>query len=131
VPKTSFGQATSIASFFASFPIDGILGLAFQSLAEDNVVPPFINAFNQGLLDQELFTVYLDTEGDAVSGSKRAGGVFTYAGLDTVNCGDVIDTVPLSADTYFEFDIDGTSHPLFTSPSFLSLKHFLSLLMIF
>jgi hypothetical protein len=59
VPRTVFGQANSIAAFFTDEPLDGILGLAFQSLAVDNVVPPLINAINQQLLDQPLFTVWL------------------------------------------------------------------------
>jgi hypothetical protein len=109
IPKTTFGQATHLGDFFGNSPIDGILGLAFQSLAEDNVVPPVINAINQGLLDQPIINVFLDTEGNNDGGSRRAGGVFTYGGLDTDNCGDVIDYVKLSSDTYFEFKIDGVN----------------------
>ncbi len=32
-----------------------------------------------------------------------AGGVFTYGGLDTQNCGDVMGYQPLSSATYFQF----------------------------
>jgi hypothetical protein len=47
VPKTTFGQATDIADVFAQDPaIDGILGLAFTSLAVDNVIPPFVRNFD-------------------------------------------------------------------------------------
>jgi len=103
VPKTTFGQATSIASFFADDPVDGILGLAFTSLAVDNVVPPLINANNQGLLDKPLFTVFLEERGSA---ANVPGGVYTYGGLDTQNCGDVIAYQPLSSATYFQFKMD-------------------------
>lgn len=103
VPKTTFGQATSIASFFAQDPIDGILGLAFTSLAVDNVVPPLINAINQGLLDKPLFTVYLEERGAV---DNVPGGVYTYGGLDTQNCGDVIAYQKLSSATYFQFKMD-------------------------
>lgn len=48
VPMTTFGQATSLAQFFDGQPLDGILGLAFQSLAVDGVKPPFIEAVDQG-----------------------------------------------------------------------------------
>ncbi len=36
-----------MSDVFSTVPIDGILGLAFQSLAIDHVVPPLINAVNQ------------------------------------------------------------------------------------
>jgi len=109
IPKTVFGQATELGDFFANMPMDGILGLAFKSLAEDSVEPPLIQAYNQGLLDQPIINVFLDTEGNTESGSQRAGGVFTYGGLDTDNCGDVIDYVPLSSATYYEFNVDSVN----------------------
>lgn len=103
VPKTTFGQATSIASFFANDPIDGILGLAFTSIAEDNVPPVLINANNQGLLDKPLFTVWLEEKGKAATGV--VGGVYTYGAVDTKNCGPVIAYQPLSSATYYQFSV--------------------------
>lgn len=89
VPKTQFGQATTIAEFFDGEPFDGILGLAFTELSVDYVTPPLINAINQGfslrgmewglgLLDQHLFTVYLMHDYD---GENIFGGIFTYGGV--------------------------------------------------
>jgi hypothetical protein len=112
VPTTKFGQATTIAAFFAQDPIDGILGLAFQSLAVDNVVPPLINAINQGLLTQPIFTVYLQRKGGA---ENVRGGIFTYGGLDTANCGAVIAYEPLSSATYFQFRMTTIAVGTFTS----------------
>uniref|UniRef100_A0A7E4UWB0 Peptidase A1 domain-containing protein n=1 Tax=Panagrellus redivivus TaxID=6233 RepID=A0A7E4UWB0_PANRE len=103
VPKTTFGQATSIASFFAQDPIDGILGLAFTSLAVNNVVPPLINAINQNLLDKPLFTVYLQEKGAV---DNVPGGVYTYGAVDTQNCGAVIAYQKLSSATYYQFKMD-------------------------
>ncbi|CAJ0939396.1 unnamed protein product, partial [Mesorhabditis belari] len=103
VPNTVFGQATQISSDFKNDATDGILGLAFQSLAVDNVVPVLVNAINQGLLDQPLFTVWLQHRG-AVEGA--AGGVFTYGAVDQTNCGQVIAYQPLSSATYFQFKVD-------------------------
>ncbi|CAJ0939248.1 unnamed protein product, partial [Mesorhabditis belari] len=112
VPTTTFGQANSIAAFFTGDPIDGILGLAFTSIAVDSVVPPFINAINQGLVDAPLFTVYLMHDG-AQDGAY--GGVYTYGGLDTQNCGDVIAYQPLSSATYFQFKMDGVKSGSYSS----------------
>lgn len=106
VPTTTFGIANEMSNDFKTDPADGILGLAFTSLAVDRVTPPLINAMEQGLLDQNLFTVWLEHEG-----SKRGvgGGVFTYGSIDTVNCGPVIAYQPLSSATYWEFKAGGFS----------------------
>ncbi|GMS91900.1 hypothetical protein PENTCL1PPCAC_14075, partial [Pristionchus entomophagus] len=100
VPKCTFGQATSIAAFFKNDVIDGILGLAFQALAVDNVKPPFIEAVDQKLVQQPLFTVFLENEGNK---QNVPGGVYTYGAIDTHNCGPIIAYQPLSSATYFEF----------------------------
>ncbi|CAO4380419.1 unnamed protein product [Caenorhabditis nigoni] len=100
VPNTVFGQATSLAAFFEGQPLDGILGLAFKSIAVDQVTPPFINAINQNLVDLPVFTVFLEHEGDQ-NGVK--GGVYTYGGIDSTNCGPVIAYQPLSSATYYQF----------------------------
>jgi len=106
VPKTLFGQATQISSDFSGDATDGILGLAFTSLAVDQVVPPLINAINQGLLDQPLFTVYLQHRGAL---DNVAGGVFTYGAIDTTNCGPIMAYQPLSSATYFQFQMASIS----------------------
>jgi hypothetical protein len=112
IPRTTFGQATSIAAFFADEPLDGILGLAFQSLAVDNVVPPLIEAISQGLLDQPIFTVYLMRDGSA---ENVRGGVFTYGGLDPQNCDAVRAYQPLSSATYWQFVMAGIGAGTFSS----------------
>jgi hypothetical protein len=100
VPKTVFGQATQIDQDLQQDVADGILGLAFQSLAVDNVVPPLVNAINQGLLDNPYFTVFLQEKG---AQDNVPGGVFTYGGLDGTNCGANVVWQPLSSATYFQF----------------------------
>uniref|UniRef100_A0A914WVT8 Peptidase A1 domain-containing protein n=1 Tax=Plectus sambesii TaxID=2011161 RepID=A0A914WVT8_9BILA len=97
-----FGQATWVAPFFAQQPIDGILGLAFTALAVNNVVPPFINAVNHSVVSEPIFTVYLMHNGPV---EMPKGGVFTYGGLDTENCEDVIAYEPLSSASYWQFKL--------------------------
>uniref|UniRef100_A0A914DTL8 Peptidase A1 domain-containing protein n=1 Tax=Acrobeloides nanus TaxID=290746 RepID=A0A914DTL8_9BILA len=106
VPKTTFGQATSIDMDLQQDVADGILGLAFQSLAVDNVVPPLVNAINQNLLDNPYFTIYLQEKGAV---ENVPGGTFTYGGFDTQNCGALIAWQPLSSATYFQFRMNGIS----------------------
>jgi len=98
-----FGQATSIAQFFANQPFDGILGLAWPSLSVDQVVPIMQNLLPQ--LTRPLFTVFLAQKG---ADNGVPGGYFTYGGLDAINCqvGNV-RYVPLSSQTYWQFPIQG------------------------
>lgn len=49
---------------------------------------PLLNAIQQGLLDDPLFTVYLEKHGFT---SNVPGGRFTYGAVDIDNCGPVID----------------------------------------
>lgn len=113
VPNTNFGRATRMQGF-SDDPTDGILGLAFQSISVNNVVPPLINAINQQLLDMPLFTVWL-TKNGPVEGVR--GGVFTYGAIDTTNCGPVIAYQPLSSATYWQFRIAGVSCGSYASNS--------------
>ncbi|GMT03233.1 hypothetical protein PENTCL1PPCAC_25407, partial [Pristionchus entomophagus] len=64
--------------------------------------PPFIEAVNQKLVQQPLFTVWLEHEGNM---QNVPGGVFTYGAIDTTNCGPVIAWQTLSSATYFEFKL--------------------------
>ncbi|CAD5232187.1 unnamed protein product [Bursaphelenchus xylophilus] len=102
IPHTTFGQATHMAQVFANQPIDGILGLAFQALAVNNAIPPLVNAINQNLLNQSLFSVWLAGE----SSNSSAGGAFTYGGIDTEHCADEINYVNLTRAAYWQFRLD-------------------------
>lgn len=105
VPNVTFGQATTLSKDMNGDAADGILGLAFRSIAVDDVEPPLIAAIRLGLLDKPLFTVYLDTEG--VNFTNQRGGLFTYGGLDSENCAADVNYVKLSSDSWWEFDIEG------------------------
>lgn len=47
-------------SGFKNDPVDGIVGLAFKSIAVEGVTPPLIAAIEQNILQTPLFTVWLD-----------------------------------------------------------------------
>jgi len=107
IPSTTFGQATSLASFFTDQPLDGILGLAFRSLSEDDVQPVFQHAVELGLVDQNLFTVWLKADGGDAEGEK--GGQITYGGFDTDHCDSTVTYFSLSSETWWEFNLDGVA----------------------
>merc|ERR1711916_22565 len=69
-----FGEADFMASFFEDFPIDGILGLAYQDIATDDVVPVFDNMISQGLVESPEFSVYLSSTPEDMTSSIVFGG---------------------------------------------------------
>eukprot|EP00122_Pirum_gemmata_P016259 Pgem_evm1s15195 len=105
VNKQVFGTAYSMASFFSGTTMDGILGLAFQSLASDNVAPVHVNMLNEGILteDNALFSFYLsDTPGDA----SASGSYLTFGYIDPSSYIGSISYIPVSSQTYWEIKMD-------------------------
>ena len=56
-----FGEAIDQpGKTFVDSKFDGILGMAWPSIAEDNVVPVFQNMISQGLVSEQMFGFYLN-----------------------------------------------------------------------
>jgi len=104
VDDQPFGEATSLAAFFAGQPMDGICGLGFQALAVDRVIPPVYNMIQQNLLDNPWFTVWMTADGNV---QGKNGGQITLGDYDTAHCSSTCDWVSLSSATYYEFILDG------------------------
>jgi len=102
IKSQTFAEVThepGIAFIAAKF--DGILGLAFDSIAVDHVTPPFNNMVAQSLVDEPIFSFYINRhegEGELVLGGTNPAhyeGPFTW--------------VPLTNETYWEFALDSVS----------------------
>ncbi|KAF7633454.1 Peptidase A1 domain-containing protein [Meloidogyne graminicola] len=107
IPNIVFGQATTIDKHTGNEPIDGIIGLAFQSIAINNIEPPLSAAFR--LLSKPIFTVFLTTLNN--NNQKKlikggGGGQLTYGGYDNINCGKIIGWTPLINNSYYIFEIE-------------------------
>jgi saccharopepsin len=77
---------------------DGILGLAYDTIAVSNVVPPFYYLVNQGLLDQPVFAFRLGT-------SEEDGGEATFGGIDSSAYNGKITYAPVRRKAYWEVEL--------------------------
>ncbi|XP_038578669.1 LOW QUALITY PROTEIN: pepsin A-like [Micropterus salmoides] len=102
VANQVFGLSQTEAPFMASMQADGILGLAFQSIASDNVVPVFDNMIQQGLVSQPMFSVYL-------SGNSDQGSEVVFGGVDSSHYTGQITWIPLTSATYWQIQMDSVT----------------------
>ena len=73
--------------------------MAYKSIAADKVTPVWYNVMDQKLLTKNQFTFYLT---DAPKGS-----VLMLGDVDSHYYTGPINKVPLTNETYFEFQLDG------------------------
>ncbi|XP_036151758.1 pepsin A [Myotis myotis] len=90
---------TEPGSFLYYAPFDGILGLAYPSIASSGATPVFDNMWNQGLVSQDLFSVYL-------SPNDQSGSVVMFGGIDSSYYTGTLNWVPLSSETYWQITVD-------------------------
>jgi saccharopepsin len=97
-----FAEATSEPGLaFAFGRFDGILGLGFDAISVNKIVPPFYKMIEQGLLDEPVFAFYLgdaNKEGD----SSEA----TFGGIDKDHYTGELINIPLRRKAYWEVDLD-------------------------
>lgn len=79
----SFGAMSELAAFFATSPIDGILGMAWPSISDQGLPLVFDLLFEQGLIERNSFSMYLSQEPSSAGSELILGGVDPkfYTGL--------------------------------------------------
>lgn len=103
IPHQEFAEATSEPGLaFAFGKFDGILGLAYDTISVNKIVPPVYNAVNQGLLDEAKFSFYL---GDT-NKNPDDGGVCTFGGIDESKFSGKITYLPVRRKAYWEVSLD-------------------------
>ncbi|VDK17883.1 unnamed protein product [Anisakis simplex] len=105
IPHQSFGVAERIGRTFSLQPIDGIFGMAWPKIASDNIEPPLQRILRK--FGEPMFTVWMSRSADIALGG--VGGVVTYGGFDSVHCSANISWVNLTAQTFWQFSIQGYS----------------------
>lgn len=81
---------------------DGLFGLAFQSIATNNIVPPFYNMLEQGLFEEPVFSFWLNR-----NPFHKFGGELIFGGSDPSKYSGNFTYIPLSSATHWEIQMDG------------------------
>ncbi|KAF1314343.1 Aspartic protease, partial [Globisporangium splendens] len=102
VANQAFAEITvtsGLGSLYSTGKFDGILGLAFDSISENNLPTPFGTLVNNGALDEPVFAFYLGkTDGGA--------GELTFGGIDSSRYTGDITYVPVTQKTYWSVNLD-------------------------
>jgi len=105
IKNQDFAESTKEPGLtFAFGKFDGILGLGFDTISVNGIVPPFYNMINQGLLDKKLFSFYLG-DADAGEGEDGQGGEALFGGIDESRFTGKIRYAPVRRKGYWEVEL--------------------------
>ena len=106
IQHQDFAEATSEPGLaFAFGRFDGIMGLGYDTISVNKIVPPFYNMLDQGLLDEPLFAFYLGDTANGDSDSSEA----TFGGVNENRYTGKLTKIPLRRKAYWEVDLDAIS----------------------
>ncbi|XP_053249326.1 cathepsin E [Podarcis raffonei] len=88
-------------STFLDSEFDGILGLAYPSLAVDGVTPVFDNMMAQNLVNLPIFSVYLNRNPDS-----SIGGELIFGGFDPSHFSGSLNWIPVTKQGYWQILLD-------------------------
>ncbi|CAK9188155.1 unnamed protein product [Ilex paraguariensis] len=88
----------SLAFVLAQF--DGIFGLGFQEISVGDAVPVWYNMVEQGLVNEEVFSFWLNRDLEA-----KEGGELVFGGVDPKHFKGKHTYVPVTQKGYWQFDM--------------------------
>lgn len=102
IKHQDFAEATSEPGLaFAFGRFDGIMGLGYDTISVNRIVPPFYNMLDQGLLDEPVFAFYLSDTND-----KGAESEAVFGGVNKDHYTGKMTKIPLRRKAYWEVDLD-------------------------
>jgi len=104
IKNQGFAESTKEPGLtFAMARFDGILGLGYDTISVQHVVPPFFNAVDQGLVAEQVIGVWLNkSEGN----SEDEGGNITFGGIDKSHIDGEITYAPVIRKGYWEVELE-------------------------
>ncbi|KAL9712903.1 aspartic proteinase precursor [Leucoagaricus gongylophorus] len=103
VHNQDFAEATKEPGLaFAFGKFDGILGLAYDTISVNGIVPPFYNMIQQNLLDEPIVSFRLGSD-------ENDGGEATFGGINPSSYRGDITYVPVRKNAYWEVALDKIS----------------------
>jgi len=99
IKKQDFAEATSEPGLaFAFGRFDGIMGLGYDTISVNHIVPPFYNMIDQGLIDEPVFAFYL--------GSTDKESEVVFGGIDEDHYKGKLIKLPVRRKAYWEVDFE-------------------------
>ncbi|KAJ4478154.1 aspartic peptidase A1 [Lentinula aciculospora] len=103
IPNQLFAEATKEPGLaFAFGKFDGILGLAYDTIAVNRITPPFYSMVGQKLVDDPVFSFRLGS-------SESDGGEVVFGGVDDSAYTGKLTYVPLRRKAYWEVELEKIS----------------------
>lgn len=81
---------------------DGILGLAYDTIAVNHITPVFYELVNQGVISEPVFSFRLGS-------SEDDGGEAIFGGIDPSAYSGKIDYAPVRRKAYWEVELEKVS----------------------
>lgn len=105
IKDQDFAEATSEPGLaFAFGQFDGILGLGYDTISVNKIVPPFYQMMEQGLLDEPVVSFYLSDTNDGDAESEAM-----FGGVNKAHYTGDMTKIPVRRKAYWEVSLDAIS----------------------